>query len=87
LSFAGLDDHPAVVRGMSLRDYFAAAAMQALLARGWLAGDGATLPYVEDVDEDYENENLPIGTGCLARDSYRAADAMLAERSRANQPT
>lgn len=55
--------------GMSLRDYFAAKAMQ-----GWLAsyGDEASHParYGNGAADD------------LARDSYAIADAMLAEREK-----
>ena len=50
-------------RGMSLRDYFAAAAMQALLYESIkIEGDATTYR--------------------VARDAYRVADAMLAERAK-----
>lgn len=52
-------------RGMTLRDYFAAKAMQGLLASPRAPGDG--------------DEN-PVTTESIARLSYLMADAMLAAR-------
>ncbi len=52
--------HEPVTAGMTLRDYFAAKAMQGLLA--------GSLESVE--------------LGVIARDCYRLADAMLAERKK-----
>ena len=56
-------------RGMTLRDYFAAKAMQGLLAANWC--------------ESYRELESSVGWNMVAADAYRMADAMLAERSRA----
>jgi len=54
--------------GMTLRDYFAAKAMQGLLAANWC--------------EIYRELESSIGWNMVAADAYRMADAMLAERSK-----
>lgn len=53
--------------GMSLREYFAAAALQGLLASGWC-----------------EDERVVADSwATIARDAFKAADAMLAASGRA----
>ena len=54
-------------QGMTLRDYFAAKALQGLLASH--ANQDATDPYT-------------FGSDCMARRAYQIADAMLAEREK-----
>ena len=56
------------MKGMTLRDYFAAKAMQGLLAANWC--------------ESYRELESSIGWNMVAADAYRMADAMLAERSK-----
>jgi hypothetical protein len=56
-----------MAHGMSLRDYFAAAAMSSLLLTPWY----------EDEEKTYD-EMAPH----LANDAYIIADAMLAERNK-----
>lgn len=60
--------------GMSLRDYFAAAALQ-----GWLSG-----PCQGDVLDDYEDDSTAFSDHCaaVARTCYAYADAMMRERER-----
>ena len=55
--------------GMTLRDYFAAKAMQGLLAANWC--------------ESYRELESSVGWNMVAADAYRMADAMLTERSNA----
>ena len=54
--------------GMTLRDYFAAKAMQGLLSDGWCS----------DLRNDHYGENA--GNRTVATDAYRMADAMLKAR-------
>ena len=54
-------------QGMTLRDYFAAKAMQGLLASGWCADARELAP--------------GHGEGDVAVDAYRMADAMLKVRN------
>jgi hypothetical protein len=54
--------------GMTLRDYFAAKALQGLLAANWC--------------ESYRELESSIGWNMVAADAYRMADAMLAERGK-----
>lgn len=54
--------------GMSLRDYFAARAMQAAYSRNWDMFD----------DETYEHPDEAVNA--IARDAYELADAMLKAR-------
>ena len=54
--------------GMTLRDYFAAQAMQGLLAADWCA----------NLRNDHYGENA--GNSTVARDAYMIADAMLEAR-------
>jgi hypothetical protein len=54
--------------GMSLRDYFAAQAMQGLLANGWCAEE--------------RDLNLQAGYLEVAMDAYMMADAMIKARSK-----
>lgn len=61
--------------GMTLRDYFAAGAMQAVFA-----GPGARM--VADRDGRYNEDNW---AEVVAANAYEMADAMIAER--AKQPT
>ena len=64
-----------VYYGMSLRDYFAAKAMQAAFA-----GEGAQM--VADIDERYDGTNW---AKVVASNAYEMADAMLAARETAKQ--
>lgn len=65
--------------GMTLRDYFAAKAMQSLLLRGWVGDDGCESPnhYSETAEDD---DGSLCGPDVLSRDSYCIADAMLRAR-------
>jgi hypothetical protein len=54
--------------GMTLRDYFAAKAMQGLVAASWCA----------DLRNDHYGEST--GNSTVARDAYMIADAMLEAR-------
>lgn len=54
---------------MTLRDEFAKAAMQGLLANGWCA----------NLRNDHDSESA--GNTTVARDSYMIADAMLQAKS------
>jgi len=63
--------------GMSLRDYFAAKAMQALLSKhGGYADDESCPGYRPCLSEN------ALDVDCLAEYAYSQADAMLAERER-----
>lgn len=62
-------DYNLVYPGMSLRDYFAAKALSVI----------ATIPY-----SDISIEGITDGPAKAAAWCYRVADAMLAERKRAN---
>jgi hypothetical protein len=55
--------------GMTLRDYFAAQAMQGLLANGWCAS----------LRNDHYGEDA--GNSSVAIDAYMMADAMLKARA------
>lgn len=66
-AFPHVDSFGAVEYGMSLRDYFAAAALQ-----GWLASYGHDTPHPCTVDKGETTALL----------SYKMADAMLAERAK-----
>jgi hypothetical protein len=59
-------------RGMTLRDYFAAKAMQSVLADAQIPG----------ADADPLPPEAAHWLGVVAKVSYRVADAMLAERSK-----
>jgi hypothetical protein len=61
--------------GMSLRDYFAAKAMQAIYG-----GEGARI--VADRDKRYDETNWGE---VVAANAYEMADAMIAERTRRNK--
>jgi hypothetical protein len=54
---------------LSLRDYFAALAMQGLLANGWCAS----------IRDGYSQEH---GEKTVAQDAYRMADEMLIQREK-----
>jgi hypothetical protein len=54
--------------GMTLRDYFAAKAMQGLLSNGWCS----------DLRNDHYGENA--GNRTVATDAYMMADAMMKAR-------
>ena len=58
--------------GMTLRDYFAAKAMQSVL-------HGARMP---GIDADPLPPEVSQALAAIAKVSYRVADAMLAERSK-----
>ena len=62
------DGSSVVSNGMSIRDFFAAQAMQGLLADGWCSG----------LRNDHYGEDA--GETSVARDAYRIADAMLKAR-------
>jgi len=55
-----------ITKGMTLRDYFAAKAMQGLLANGWCAEQREIAP--------------SMGEREVALDAYRLADAMMKAR-------
>ncbi len=63
--------------GMSLRDYFAAKAMQGLLIRGWVCDEPDSSPshYCE-----VETGSIDPDIHALANDAYSIADAMLKAR-------
>ena len=63
------------LQGMSLRDYFAAKAMQGALSAA--AGDS----FAENLRERSRTQGKDI-VDLLAMDSYLVADAMLAERAK-----
>lgn len=67
--------------GMSLRDWFAGLAMQALLGRGYVGDDSQGDPgvYAEEISVS-DDDSCSIGLDILGADAYRAADAMLAAR-------
>lgn len=65
--------------GMSLRDYFAAAALQGLLA------NHKVVNISEDEKQNYIQIGSEIDEVVSAETSYRMADAMLAERLKARQ--
>ena len=54
---------------LSLRDYFAALAMQGLLAHGWCA----------NIRDGYSQEH---GEKTVAQDAYRMADEMLIQKEK-----
>ena len=58
-------------KGMSLRDYFAAKAMQGYLGNPWQAEQ------MDGMDESFSEQ-----TAILAEASYKMADAMIAERNK-----
>lgn len=58
--------HASAFQGMTLRDYFAAKAMQGLLANGWCAEQREIAP--------------SMGEREVALDAYRLADAMMKAR-------
>ena len=60
---------PAHIKGMTLRDYFAAKAMQGLLSDKIYIDK---LLNVSDTSDEFHS--------CFARDAFRFADAMLEER-------
>jgi hypothetical protein len=77
--------------GMTLRDYFAAAALQGLLASGHFTtcrqddspeGD----PWLELVEDDFDDDGkelpFPKMRVAVAEAAWKAADAMLAEREK-----
>jgi hypothetical protein len=81
--------------GMTLRDYFAAAALQGLLASGHFTtcrqddspeGD----PWLELVEDDFDDDGkelpFPKRRVAVAEAAWKAADAMLAERERTTKP-
>lgn len=73
-----------VFTAMTLRDIFAAHAMQSLLQRGWVDNDGTHAPihYAEGVCDERGDPGCPT----LSKDAYRIADAMLAERMEGPKP-
>ena len=71
----GMAEQYLPTQGMSLRDYFAGQALQAIIT-----GMGREWPTTEDFYTDHAAENCYQVT---ATDAYAAADAMLAARTRA----
>ncbi|MEE4332272.1 hypothetical protein V2J70_02125 [Pseudomonas alliivorans] len=67
---ATVDEHKRQLMGMSLRDYFAAKALQGYLANSWQA---ETL--------DSLGESAPQQMATVVEISYAMADAMLAARN------
>ena len=62
-------------QGMTLRDYFAAKAMTAIIQSGKWGPQTADLLHYED-DRDF----VDLKAGCLAEGAYQMADAMLKAR-------
>ena len=60
---------PEIYYGMSIRDYFAARVMAAMIPR-------------YDVDDGIVSEHPHTGQEMLVRAAYRVADAMIAEREK-----
>lgn len=80
---AGWRDDDAAARGMSMRDYFAAKAMQGFLA------NGSQRLIAHEIENSHEGQQVAdieamraIVNAQLALGSYRIADAMLAERDK-----
>jgi hypothetical protein len=69
------DGEHTVNEGMSLRDYFAAKALQGILTNG-----GWVSMYVETVSKDGPLENMSLVAELLCDDVYSFADAMLKVR-------
>ena len=61
--------------GMTLRDYFAAKAMQAIIQSGTWGPQTADALHYEDDQEFVDNK-----ASCLAEGAYQMADAMLKAR-------
>lgn len=61
---------PMSTEGMSLRDYFAAKAMQGMLSNPY---------YMEEMYEYFKGDNLKIGKS-ICESAYAVADAMLKAR-------
>ena len=59
-----------LIDGMSLRDYFAAKAMQGMLSNPY---------YMEEMYEYFKGDNLKIGKS-ICESAYAVADAMLKAR-------
>ena len=66
--YSGVGDDMNYSKGMTLRDYFAAKAMQGLLSNGWCS----------DLRNDHYGENA--GNQTVATDAYMMADAMMKAR-------
>ena len=62
--------------GMTLRDYFAAKAMQAIIQSGTWGPQTADALHYED-DQEFVNNKA----SCLAEGAYQMADAMLKARA------
>ena len=75
-SIGRYEDHYAPVGGMTLRDYFAAKAMQALLSSASISQEVAH--HVNTASDAFGTQ--PANT--IARMAWSFADAMLAERSK-----
>lgn len=65
-------DVPGAQTGMSLRDYFAAKALQAIIANDQLAGR---------IERDPQNKGLILGK-VIAREAYALADNLIEERAK-----
>lgn len=75
-SYRDTDDWPVVEDGMTLRDYFAAKAMQGFLEPEFVKGL---------MSQCKGGDKTSFATRNIAKDSYKIADAMLAEREKGNE--
>jgi len=73
---AGQVLHQGFMRGMTLRDYFAAKAMAAIIQSGKWGPETADALHYEDNQEYVDSQ-----AACLAMGAYQMADAMLKERA------
>lgn len=82
-------EQKAPIYGMTLRDYFAAKAMQGMLASGHFttaAGDGDDSPWIALSTYDPTGEKkCTVTEFCVIEASFRLADAMLAEREKGRE--
>lgn len=69
-----LNDCPTINLGMTIRDYFAAAALQGMLANHKISNTS------EDEDKNYIKIGSEIDTWAASETAYSYADAMLKER-------
>ena len=74
--------NPGYAHGMTLRDYFAAKAMQAIIATERASEFVDDEGYEMDYSEEGSTGTLFIHTNFLAEEAYSIADNMLAARER-----
>lgn len=80
-SCTAFDEPYSWVSGMSLRDYFAAKALQGLLSNSYLSEKLATLKtHMVDHGMTQEEVDLTVLQPTMALGSYQMADAMIAAR-------